>query len=201
MRVTNCVAIVAVTLLSLAGLNATPSVAQASTTTAATCSVKTVGNKNTAGAADSRFTLNADHTVTSTFVVSGTDCTATVTIASWKAPDASKGRPYSAQTLFAHTTDTFSTGTHTISVALPDCYYQVDLVTGSNPTAADGGAVYDTSVMRGSLHGGTKTCTPPTVPPELPKTGNGSSVFLLGATVATLGYATSLLRKKFTAQQ
>ncbi len=166
--------------------------AQADSTTA--CTVMSTGKKNTAGNADSRFVLNNDGTVSATFTVTGTDCNEAVTIASWQAPDNMKGQPYSEQKLFAHTTDTFTTGTHTISVALPGCFYQVDLIRGSNTTGPDGSAVYTKGSLMGSLHGGTQTCTPPT-PPVLPKTGSGLGIFIASSVAAMIGYGVSLFRK------
>jgi len=165
----------------------------------AACTVKAVGTKNGAGASNSRFVIHTDGTASADVQVTGTNCAVPVTISAWQAPDALKGRPYSAQKLFGHTTQTFNEGMHTISVKLPDCYYQVDLLRGTNPTAADGSPVYDTAVLMGSLHGGTQVCggdkTPPPPPTELPKTGSGANIFVLGALTAVAGYAVALARK------
>ncbi len=178
------------------------------TSIAAGCTVKAVGTKNTAGANDSRFVLNADGTTTAAFIVTGTDCNEAVTIASWQAPDGLKGRPYSEQKLFAQNTGTFTSGTHTLTVKLPTCFYQIDLVRGTSATDKNGGPEYDTSVMLGSLHGGTQACTIPTPPPQpptppvtptppktLPNTGTGSNIFLVSTIVAITGYAFSYVRK------
>jgi len=165
--------------------------------------VKAVGTKNTAGNSDSRFTLNSAHTTaTASFTISGDNCNEAVTIASWQAPNGEKGRPYSEQKLFSHTTGTFNSGTHSLTVTLPDCYYQVDLVRGSSATDANGGPEYNTSTILGSLHGGTQTCTPttpPTTPPTtsqpLPDTGAGTNIFVLSAIAAIAGYVFSYVRK------
>lgn len=157
------------------------------------CSVKAVGSKNTANNTDSRFKV-AGNTVTATFIVTGPEgCTQVVTLASWQAPDADKGRPYNLQKLYKYATGTYGVGAHTISVEAPDCFYQIDLVRGSKPTGIDGGPVYETGRMMGSLHGGTKVCeekkpeppvtTPPvsTTPTELPKTGAGNVLGIFAA--------------------
>lgn len=151
--------------------------AYADTATTPNCTVATVGSTNTAGAADSRFTVQNNGTVSAQLKVTGTDCAVSVTLAVWQAPNADKGQPYSQQKLFSHNTATFNAGLHTISATLPDCYYQVDLLPGTSATATDGSPVYPKGTLLGSLHGGTQTCggggeTPPSTPPaELPKTG------------------------------
>lgn len=161
------------------------------------CTVKAVGTKNTAGNTDSRFVLNGNGTVSATFEVKGnTDCKLDVTLASWQAPDADKGRPYDQQKLYKYVTDSFGVGRHTLTVELPNCFYQVDLVRGKNPTGPNNMPVYEKGRMMGSLHGGTKVCeepkTPPvvTTPPQvssattLPKTGAGGMVGLFaGASI------------------
>jgi len=156
------VVIAGLALVSIAPANATNNTVE--------CSVKAVGNKNTAGNADSRFKLNSDGTVSATFEVKGgKDCKQTVTLATWQAPDGDKGRPYELQKLFAHKTGTFGVGKHTLTVKLPNCFYQVDLVRGSNPTGPNGTPIYEAGRMMGSLHGGTKKCEEPKKP-EVPKT-------------------------------
>jgi hypothetical protein len=191
--------------------------ASAATVSTATnsCSVTTVGAKNTTGKSDSRFKLGSDGSVSAQVRVTGdSDCEQAVTLASWKAPDALKGRPYSQQTLFAHTTETIGVGTHTISVMPPDCFYQVDLVKGTSPTAADGSSVYPSNIMLGSLHGGTQTCTVPTPPvtptpppatpttpvtptrpTALPNTGTGTAPFLAAIAATVFGIAFSYVRQ------
>ena len=140
---------------------------------ATACDAVSIGTKNTATGAGSRFVLNNDGTVSATFKVEGdSTCKMAVSLASWQAPDALKGRPYDQQKLFAHMSGTYGVGTYTLTVKLPTCYYQVDLVRGTSPTGPNGSPVYDDALMMGSLHGGTKTCvdTPPTTPPTTPET-------------------------------
>lgn len=134
-----------------------------------TCTVSSVGKKNTANQADSRFKLNGNK-VTATFEVKGNaDCKQDVVLASWQAPDGDKGRPYELQKLYKYVSGTFGVGKHTLTVELPDCFYQVDLARGKNPTGPNGSAVYEQGRLMGSLHGGTKVCEEPKQPEE-PKT-------------------------------
>lgn len=143
------------------------------------CTVVSVGKTNTAGNRDSRFVLSKDGTVSAAFEVKGKDCKEPVVLATWQAPDGDKGRPYELQKLFAHKNGTFAEGKHTLTVKMPDCFYQVDLARGLSPTGPNSSAVYEKGRLMGSLHGGTKKCdepkkpeTPkqPDCPPEKPKT-------------------------------
>jgi len=182
------------------------------------CTVTAVGTKNTVGNSDSRWSI-AGNKATVQVKVTGTDCNEPVTIASWQAPDALKGQPYSAQKLFAHNTAVLTTGTHAMSVELPDCFYQVDVVRGSAATDTKGGPEYKANggiQILGSLHGGTKACTtttgggggdtptPPSTPTVagdttvLPNTGSGSLpiVSAVAATVVgTLAWHRRQIRK------
>lgn len=175
------------------------------TGTTTECSVVATGTKNTAGNADSRFVLNGDGTVSAEFEVKGdANCKQDVLLASWQAPDGDKGRPYDQQKLYKYVTGNFGAGKHTLTVQLPDCYYQVDLVRGTVPTGQNGSPLYEKGRMMGSLHGGTKKCeetkkpetptTPVTQQPAtpqvaaaattLPSTGAGSVLGLFAGTSA-----------------
>jgi hypothetical protein len=186
--------------------------ATSTNTSTTACTVKIVGTQNTSNQANSRFAVSGQ-TITGKFIVSGNeDCKVDVTLATWQAPDAGKGQPYSAQKLFKFATGKFGPGEHSLSTQLPECFFQADLVRGTNPTAADGSPVYESGRMLGSLHGGTKACitpeTPPTggegggsltpeVPatpaatptPTLPDTGAGLSTFLGLLALTGTGYA------------
>lgn len=194
-----------------------PVYADASTTSNNICTVKAVGSKDTVGNPDSRFITSGNNTVSAVVTVSGTSgCEQSVTMASWEAPDASKGQPYSEQQLYKSTTETFTVGTHDISVTAPDCYFQIDLVTGTSPTGPNGSPVYGSDRMLGSLHGGTQTCvqtpvtpvtpvttvtpvtpqTPaPVQPTALPNTGSGSMPLYLGLAATILGTVYSYTRR------
>lgn len=114
--------------------------------------------------------------VTASFTVTGTNCTTPVTLAVWKAPSAN-GQPINKQVLYGFTTSTFGPGNHTISAAIPDCYFQADLLLGSNPKAPDGtanyayqnGKILTNSPLRDYKYGGNKVCEEPKTP-EQPKT-------------------------------
>lgn len=184
-------------------------------TASSECSMKSVGfntlvsegSTNTVGSDSSRFALNSDGTVTAKFkVVGNDDCKQVVTLATWKAPDADKGLPYSEQKLYKHVSGTFAPGVHTMTVALPNCFYQVDLVRGAEPTDQNGGPQYGSERMAGSLHGGTQACTDEKTedvlstevvsPTELPKTGLGSGfAYLLGAIMAATAASLQYLRQ------
>jgi hypothetical protein len=143
------------------------------------------------------FTITGNK-ASSTFEIKGdANCTKVVTIASWQAPNGTDGLPYEAQKLYKYNTKTLSVGRHTMTVELPDCFWQVDIVRGANPTAADGGPVYENHRLLDFKHGGTKVCadkpaepvTPvkpvvkPTekvaTPASLPKTGPAASLATL----------------------
>lgn len=177
----------------------------ASADTNSMCSVIAVGKKDTAGQPDSRFTLHSDGTVSASFVVSGnSSCQQGVTLASWEAPNPQKGRPYSEQKLFKSTGGTFGVGTHTLTVQLPNCFFQVDLARNSVPVGTKGH-------LMGSLHGGTQACTQPTPSPtptpstpasatsqqptSLPNTGPGSDALVVASGATVLGIAFSYMRR------
>ncbi len=154
------------TLLPL-GAMATSSPSPSPSPSPAVCSVTSTGTTNTAGSsAKDRFSI-AGSTITGKFIVSGNaNCKLNVTITAWTAPNGTDGKPYNLQKVYSHNTGTYGVGTHTISTKLPNCFYQVDLIRGSNPTAADGSPVYAAGVLMGSLHAGTQVCTTPTPSPS-----------------------------------
>ncbi len=112
---------------------ATTAPVSAVTTTAdkVSCTAKTVGTTNTAGSTDSRFIVDGTSVSTIVEVKGDEACKQTVTFAVWQAPDAVKGLPYDQQKLLAHKTESLSVGKHVLSLTLPNCFYQVDLVHGS----------------------------------------------------------------------
>jgi LPXTG-motif cell wall-anchored protein len=151
--------------------------------------------------------------------VKGKNCAKVVTLEAWKAPNATDGRPFKEQVLFRHITRTLDAGSHLLSVQLPNCYYQVDLIHGSKTMGANGEIKFDSARMIGSVHGGNKVCTvttpdtpdepevpetpvTPVTPPTttittttsssvttLPKTGAGSIVAGIFGSVSALGTA------------
>lgn len=143
-------------------------------------------------------------------------CTKTVSVATWKWYNET-GTPLESQVLYKTATQTFGVGTHTISVEVPSCRWQADLVEGSRPTAADGTAHYklagepsDTmdrlldfsfgytlDVCKDDVAQPTTPTTPTsTTVTRLPSTGSGNVVAstLAISTVTGLGY--SLIRSR-----
>jgi len=133
------------------------------------------------------------NTATAKFTVEGTDCTTPVTLASWIRPTA---EGINDQKLFKHSTATFGPGVHSLTVAVADCMYQVDVVKGSRATAADGTANYQyqngkfvDGGLRDFKKGGTGVCkdevkppvvvppvvTPPVVPTPTPSVATPSA--------------------------
>lgn len=108
--------------------------------------------------------------------LSGKGCEQDVTLAAWKAPDADF-KPYRKQVLAWYNNRTIKTGnkaseTVTMSIRIPDCYFQIDLVRGSNPRGIDGGGAYQEGRMIHGIKGGDKTCEVPETPetPDTPDT-------------------------------
>lgn len=177
---------------------------------AAECNVSVVGTVDQINGAGARFHANAaGDKVSANVVVSGdTDCTQTVTIVSWEAPNAVFNLDnIKAQKIHSYTTKTFGVGTHTISTSMKDCYYQIDLLNSNRPTAADGTANYQAEDrLIGWAQGGTKSCVAPTptptptpvptpapttpqpTPTALPNTGAGNVIGIFAA-VAVAGAA------------
>ncbi len=181
--------------LSIAAAGLSQTVSAAPVTNSNICKIDVKGSQDTPNDSNSRFVVK-DNMASTTFTISGKDCVSQeMSLASWTAPNGTDGKPFDTQKLFKSTTGTFKPGTYTMTTELPNCYYQLDLVTGK-ATADDGSALYGTvngvRRVRAYLHGGTQSCTPVTpvssvIPVEtLPNTGIGSSVLwtLLGATVA-----------------
>lgn len=116
--------------------------------------------------------ISADGKKASVSITVSGDCVERyATLVSWKSPSPS-GHPLTAQKLYKYTTKKLTAGTHTVSVELPDCYYQVDLLGQKRPTSLAGDANYDamgTDVLVNFKLGGTKSCTPPPPPPPTPQ--------------------------------
>lgn len=103
-----------------------------------------------------------------------------VSLVSYKAPNGTDGKPYSSQELFRSTTRTFNNeGRREMSVQLPDCYYQVDLVTGQPlQSFANGVTYHGQHRFLVARHGGNKFCSQPmqTQPAAQPATTPPASV-------------------------
>lgn len=91
----------------------------------------------------------------------------TITLASYKAPNGSDGRPYNQQKLFRSVTKTYSNpGKHSLKIKVPDCFYQVDLARGKVINNFSPGNTYaQQNRLLASAHGGNKSCDPKPVKP------------------------------------
>lgn len=128
-----------------------------------TCSASVVGSYNSANQTGSRFQINSAGTQGSVTVnLSGAaNCQETITLVSWQAPNGTfDGQNVSSQTLYDSTTETLGVGTHTLTVPMLNCYYQLDLVTGSSPYGANGTAWYGNNLF-GYAQGGSQACVQP----------------------------------------
>lgn len=155
--------------------------------------------------------LNGNKVDVSVTVTGDADCKKTVSVASWKWYT-KFGLPLESQKLYKTNTATFGVGTHKLSVEVPACNWQVDLVEGGRPTAADGTANYQigepnekTDRLMDAAYGGDGICTDtnPTTPTDvsqvtsLPSTGT-SGIFATAAvlsSVTALGYSLIQRRK------
>lgn len=83
-----------------------------------------------------------DGTVETKVVVTGDeDCEKSVSIGVWQWPT-ENGLPLSSQVLYNSATETFGPGEHTMTIDVPECNFQVDVMEGTRATAADGTADY-----------------------------------------------------------
>lgn len=110
-----------------------------------------------------------------TIIVHGdANCRRPASLAIWKLPNA-QGHPLTAQKFFGHTTKMYGPGRHTIRAALPNCYWQADLLWQMRPKSIHGDARYDWSnnpnvprdILANFRLGGNKSCTPPTTTPAV----------------------------------
>lgn len=109
--------------------------------------------------------------VSASFTVKGSNCVTPVTLAVWERPTAEGIRD---QKLFDFATVTVGPGRHTnaITVDLPECMWQADIVEGADPKGPDGTADYMKLVngewvgnLRDFKKGGSGVCTTPTEEP------------------------------------
>lgn len=131
-------------------LGAAPASAQ-DNTPQPVCEQKVVSHKLTTGASSA----------TATFTV-GENCSVVISLASYKMPGSSfDPSTVHLQKLFDSATGEFGPGQHTLTVSVPNCFAQVDLVHGpvlAVPTYA--GRILATDIV------GNNNCYPPPPPPE-----------------------------------
>lgn len=146
----------------------------ADTQAASKCTIYKQQPKNGTPVPNSHFTTQEGRMYID-IVVEGKDCVRHATLAAWKAPNGVDGRPYKEQVLASHMTKTLKTGnrnkvTRTLSVQIPDCYYQIDIMRGKKVMGANGEIPFDGSKHLGGVHGGTQACDTVPETPEEPET-------------------------------
>jgi len=116
-------------------------------------------------------------TATVTFTIAAGCDAVQISLVSYQAPSATfDEQTASQQKLFAKDTGTFSAGEHTLTVALPNCYYQTDFVYGApiDQLGPAGTNNFYSSQFRliQELNGGEQSCetTTPTTPPVVSQT-------------------------------
>lgn len=141
-------------------------------TTNASCGVLAVNLPNGQGYFKS-FTTSGN-TASANFDISGgAGCEEQVTVAVWRAPYGSTNfQPYSQQVLLSSKTAYYSAGDNYLTVNVPNCDYQVDVLRGNAATRPDGTANYVYPQIVDWLQAGNKTCEPPSkpTPPSTPVT-------------------------------
>lgn len=125
-----------------------------------------------------------DRSVTATFTVAA-GCSGTeVTLASYEmlgGPD-----QLFPQTLYRNETETLEAGVHSLTVDLPDCFWQDDLATGGALPAIAPGSLYSSRLVI-SDKGGTSACPPVTTT----TTGTTTTATTVTATTMTTGTTTA----------
>jgi hypothetical protein len=161
---------------------------------AAECSVGAVGGDHT----QKNITVNGT-TASVKFAVKGdANCKQDVTFAAWEAPSKT-GLPLSEQKLYNFKTGNYGVGIHEVSVQLPVCetdknivrFYQADLLRGTNPTNVNGSADYAATGESARLIDwkiGGEECPDPVTPvtPEKPATPAATPTVLPNTGAASL---------------
>lgn len=157
--------------LILAGLVVTSAafIAQSvgsSASAATTCNLDIVDGPGNRG-----IKVNAAKTmVSATVVITGdASCRKPVTLAVWKLPN-KQGLPLTAQKFFGNKSQMYGRGTHTITTAIPECYWQADLLGQMRPKSVNGNADYQwpQDKLANYRLGGSKSCDKPPKPPLEP---------------------------------
>ena len=106
------------------------------------------------------FTKNPDVVSTGFRIVGDDTCRMDVTLTVWKIPHATlQPYPVEEQTYFSHQTGKqLKPGFYTLAAKVPACFWQADLVKGTNPTGPDGKLPYEDNRMLNATLGGDKTC-------------------------------------------
>lgn len=140
------------------------------------CSIETARPEAGKPVPNSKFTTQEGRMYIDV-IVTGKDCVRHATLAAWEAPNGVDGRPYKEQVLASHMTKTIETGNRnqakrTLSVQIPECYYQIDIMRGKKVMGRNGEIKFDADKHLGGVHGGTQACETPETPvtPETPET-------------------------------
>ena len=136
------------------------SMSYASNVTPSGCIVNPVTSSNGTGLFHS-FSVSGNN-VTETFSVKGpTGCSAQVSLVSWRAAyGATSILPFNTQVEVDGKTGVYKQGTYTLTVKVPDCYYQVDMSIGPIP-APGSGANYGNGNVQDFLQAGNTVCVAP----------------------------------------
>ncbi|HSH31841.1 MAG TPA: hypothetical protein VK963_04220 [Candidatus Saccharimonadales bacterium] len=155
----NIAIVAAMSVFPMDSAYASASSAPEMTDGAPTCTVTAAGGDDLTGEHPEGRISSHDNVVTGYVDVTGpSNCKVNATLTTWTAPNGFDGKPYDLQRLFDTKTLQFSVGTHNITTHIPDCYFQADLVRGTEPAGYDGGPIYEEGRMMASLHGGTQPC-------------------------------------------
>jgi len=138
------------------------------------------------------FTVKGDK-VTAKFTLKGEEnCKFDMTLATFETPSAD-ATPFKEQKLYSSVSSRFGRGTHTLTTNMPDCFYQVDILTGKPSEAVKGTRLFDfmnrvnftnldqfrtgteAAHVHDALIGGDKSCEKPVIP-EPEKPGGGETV-------------------------
>lgn len=110
------------------------------------------------------------NTVSMNVTINGnSSCRKSFVLSSFKVPhDRLVAEPVEDQILFDY--DRISNvgpGTYKLTVKVPDCFHQVDLALGTNPTGPNGRLPYELNRLLNAYMGGTQKCVtkPPVTPP------------------------------------
>lgn len=119
------------------------------------------------------FTASGNTVSVNAIVAGDSTCRKDIVLASFKVPhETLTPYPLEDQKLFDYAKRRgVGPGTYKMTVKVPNCFHQVDLAVGTNPTGPNGQLPYEPGRMRNAYMAGTKKCVDkPPVTPEEPET-------------------------------
>ena len=154
------------TLSAFATLAIVGMFSQGSAQAATACTLDIVDGPSNNGI---KVSQNGKNVYSRVIIKGDASCTKSFTLATWKLPNA-QGLPLTDQEFYNYSTATRGPGTYRISAPIPECYWQADLLAGSNPKSANGDANYQLprDILANYKLGGDKSCTGPTQNPVDP---------------------------------